>query len=119
MKAEQREGLEYEFGIVLDIIHDGHFATASKDRTGLFVDKDPKPITAETGRMLRDWLESGAEPAPEPTPDSLDYKDMIENAGTITELTSIWQMMTADEKEHYKPLFSEQKKLLTTANEAA
>lgn len=67
MKAEQRDGSEYEFTTVLDIVHDGHFATPSKDRTGLF-NGDPKPITAETGRMLLDWLSSGAEPPAEPAP---------------------------------------------------
>jgi len=58
MKAEQREGAEYEFTTVLDLVHDGHFATASKDRTGLFRG-DPQPITEQTGKMLRDWLNSG------------------------------------------------------------
>lgn len=61
MKTEQREGFEFEFTVVLDIIHDGHFATASKDRTGLFTDKDPKPITEDTGKQLRDWLNSGVD----------------------------------------------------------
>lgn len=66
MKAEQREGSEYEFTTVLDIVHDGHFAIASKDRTGLFADKDPHPITPETGEMLLSWLNSGAVEAPTP-----------------------------------------------------
>lgn len=61
MKAEQRDGSEYEFTTVLDIVHDGHFATPSKDRTGLF-NGDPKPITEATGRMLLDWLNSGEQP---------------------------------------------------------
>lgn len=60
MKTEQRDGFEYEFTTVLDIVHDGHFAVASKDRTGLFLG-DPKPISEETGRMLMVWLETGAE----------------------------------------------------------
>lgn len=60
MKTEQRDGFEYDFTIVLDIVHDGHFALASKDRTGLFMG-DPKPISEETGRILRAWLETGAE----------------------------------------------------------
>lgn len=60
MKAEQRDGLEYEFTTVLDIVHAGHFAMASKDRTGLFTG-DPAPITEETGKRLAAWLESGAE----------------------------------------------------------
>jgi hypothetical protein len=72
MKAEQRDGAEYEFTIVLDLVHDGHYATASKDRTGLFAG-DPKPITPATGRMLVDWLNSG-EPlkpnAPKPETDT-------------------------------------------------
>ena len=59
MKAETREGVEYEFTVCLDLIHDGHYATASKDRTGLF-GGDPKPVTVETGRRLADWLAGGA-----------------------------------------------------------
>lgn len=111
MKAEQRDGSEYEFGVVLDIIHDGHFATASKDRTGLFVDKDPKPITEETGKVLLNWLESGAEPTPEPV---IDYANMIEQASTVTELTSIWQMLNANEREQHKPALTKRKAFLTT-----
>lgn len=71
MKAEQRDGAEYEFTTVLDIVHDGHYALASKDRTGLFTDKDPKQITPETGKILLQWLAKGEEPAPavaEPEP---------------------------------------------------
>lgn len=59
MKAEQRDGSEYEFTTVLDLVHDGHFAVASKDRTGLFTNKDPKPLSPATGRELLTWLESG------------------------------------------------------------
>lgn len=63
MKLEARDGLEYEFTCVLDLIHDGHYATVSKDRTGLFTG-DPKPITPETGKRLAEWLAGGHEPAP-------------------------------------------------------
>jgi hypothetical protein len=65
MAPEQRDGIEYEFTTVLDIIHDGHLCTASKDRTGLFTDVDPFVITTETGEKLLQWLESG-EDAPTP-----------------------------------------------------
>jgi hypothetical protein len=50
---------------VLDLIHDGHYATVSKDRTGLFAG-DPKPITVETGKKLAAWLSDG-EPVKQPT----------------------------------------------------
>jgi len=58
MKLESRDGAEYEFTTCLDIVHDGHFAVASKDRTGIF-SADPKPITVETGKAFADWLAGG------------------------------------------------------------
>ena len=58
MKLEARDGLEFEFTCVLDLIHDGHYATVSKDRTGLFAG-DPKPITVETGKRIAEWLAGG------------------------------------------------------------
>lgn len=58
MKTEQRDGFEYEFTVVLDLVHDGHYATASKDRTGLFIG-DPKPLSEQTGADLLGWLETG------------------------------------------------------------
>lgn len=64
MKTEQRDGFEYEFTAVLDLVHEGHYAMATKDRTGLFVG-DPKPLSEATGLALRQWLESGADAAPE------------------------------------------------------
>lgn len=63
MKSEQRDGVEYEFTTVLDLSHEGHFAVASKDRTGVFRG-DPRPLSEETAQELLAWLESGAEPTP-------------------------------------------------------
>lgn len=67
MKAEQRDGFEYEMTVVLDLSHDGHYATATKDRTGLFMGRDPEVISEHTGLKLMEWLESGVipeDPAP-------------------------------------------------------
>jgi hypothetical protein len=61
MKTEQRDGIEYEFTVVLDLIHAGHYANASKDRTGLFAGGEPAPIDAYTGARLLAWLETGTE----------------------------------------------------------
>lgn len=69
MKAEQRDGFEYEMTVVMDLSHDGHYATATKDRTGLLMGRDPSVISEATGRALLDWLEHGeALPEPEPAP---------------------------------------------------
>jgi hypothetical protein len=53
----QRQGLEFEFTVVMDLSIEGHVATASKDRTGLF---DNTRLTPDphTGRKLLEWLES-------------------------------------------------------------
>jgi hypothetical protein len=57
----QRDGVEYEFTLVLDVA-ENHTARASKDRTSLF-DGWCDRISAATGRTLRQWLDSGTEPA--------------------------------------------------------
>jgi len=61
----QRDGLEYEFTVVLDLAIDGHVASVSKDRTGLLDGQFFTP-TPDTGRVLRDWLESGASESQQP-----------------------------------------------------
>lgn len=60
MKSEQRDGTDYEFTVVLDLTHDGHTATASKDRTKLF--DQPELISEDTGKRLLAWLNSGLNP---------------------------------------------------------
>ena len=61
LKDIQREGFEYELTLNLNLDRDTHMAMASKDRTELFIDKDPFLITEETGKTLKDWSESGKE----------------------------------------------------------
>mgnify|MGYP000892636027 CR=1 FL=1 len=57
LKPEQREGIEYEFTLTLDLAVDGHVATASKDRTDLFMGTHFVP-GEETGRQLIGWFNS-------------------------------------------------------------
>lgn len=58
----QREGLEYEFTLVMDLSVEGHVATATKDRTRLFDGLHFIPGAA-TGESLAQWLEGDAEAA--------------------------------------------------------
>jgi hypothetical protein len=58
LKEITREGFEYELTLNLNI-EINHHATASKDRTGLFIDKPEFVITPETGKLLIDWCNSG------------------------------------------------------------
>lgn len=58
LKAVQRDGIDYEFTLVFEI-DIKHFATSSKDRTGLFIKKPEFMITEETGKKILDWCNMG------------------------------------------------------------
>ena len=64
LKGIQRDGLDFEFTIVLDI-DIKHNAVASKDRTGLFMDNPEFVITEQTGRIIKEWCNQGDDDAPE------------------------------------------------------
>jgi hypothetical protein len=67
MAPVQREGMDYEFTVVLDLSQE-HVATATKDRTSLFDGQHFTP-SEETGKQLLEWLNKGAAvPAPAPKP---------------------------------------------------
>lgn len=63
MAPIQRDGLEYEFTVVLDLDNKKHIAEAGKDRTGLF-DGNVFVPDESTGQALMEWLESGKEVVP-------------------------------------------------------
>ena len=60
LRGVTREGMDYEFTIMfdLDIKHNG---IASKDRTGLFMDKPPFVISQATGKRILKWADAGVE----------------------------------------------------------
>ncbi len=64
LKSIQREGTDYEFGIVFDIEVEQHTAIASKDRTGVFTGAIPFRISAETGKALVQWAKEGKRTSP-------------------------------------------------------
>ncbi|MBY4947040.1 ATP-binding protein [Cupriavidus respiraculi] len=128
MKTEQRDGFEYEFTVVLDIVHDGHYAVASKDRTGLFRG-DAKPISEDTGKALVGWLESGAEvkePTHEPQPAGVYMDDAmltLRECADIPSLqsafASLWKAATPDQKAELKAAYDTRKTELEPQKEAA
>jgi len=61
LKAIQRDGIDYELTLVFEIDRQ-HQCRVSKDRTGLFIDKnefDGFIITEHTGKLIRDWTVQG------------------------------------------------------------
>lgn len=108
LKTEQRDGFEYEFTAVLDIVHDGHWATASKDRTGLF--SAPHVISEDTGKRLLNWLESGAD-------QKGVFLQSIQSSETIDSLKSnfgaAWKMSEEIDKPELKAAYDKRTNELT------
>lgn len=109
-KEIQREGFEYELTINLNVIREGHYANASKDRTGLFIDRDPFVITEETGKELIEWNRSGAVIVQPPTAEELfeKFKTLLEECMTLEELKTCYLEVVANKstlgESYYKSL---------------
>jgi len=82
LKGVTREGLDYEFTLVfeLDLKHQ---ATATKDRTGLFMDKPSFMISPDTGQLILNWCRSGKTLA--------DIKVDITQVTTVDQLRDIFR----------------------------
>lgn len=65
LKTNQREGTDYEFGVVFDI-EINHHASSSKDRTGLFAERREFKLTPAIGKELMDWANGGQPVAEKP-----------------------------------------------------
>ena len=90
LKAIQRNDLDYEFTLVFDI-DIKHYATSSKDRTGLFVDRPEFVITDKTGKRIKDWCNSG---------ESLQgVKDEIKACLTLEQLRVIYTKNISNKEE--------------------
>lgn len=57
-KEITREGFEYELTVNFELVNDKHLAVASKDRTGLFMNKPEFIISSGTGKLLKKWCDS-------------------------------------------------------------
>ena len=102
LKSEQRDGTDYEFTVVLDVTHDGHYAVASKDRTRLF--QHPEVITPETGRKLLAWLNDGRsqeQQAKDATDDAISKIPLVE---TMHELQSVYAAAYRQAQEYPETL---------------
>lgn len=90
-KEITREGFEYELTVNFELINDKHLAKASKDRTGLFMDKPELVITKGVGRKLIEWCNQGL---------SIEQaKKEISECTTIEGLRHLYQKYLALKKE--------------------
>jgi hypothetical protein len=86
----QREGMEYEFTLLLDLTVDGHLATAAKDRTSLFDGQHFTPAV-ETGVRLREWLDSGFDPVEASRALLVDLKAQADAIDNVPHLENWWR----------------------------
>ncbi len=82
LKEITREGFEYELTINLEL-DIRHNATASKDRTGLFMGKPAFVPNVDTGKLILNWCNEGIE-AP-------NIEQRINECKTIKELLQLFQ----------------------------
>lgn len=83
MKSITREGMEYEFTLAFELDMK-HNATATKDRTFLFMDKPEFKISTATGKAILEWCQSGKETSLE------EVNDRINDCKTLQELLNIY-----------------------------
>lgn len=99
-KEITRDGFEYELTINFELVNENHLAKASKDRTGLFMNKPEFLINSQTGKMILDWCNAGiAETASvatslQPNLETIEITKLISKIGgcnTLTELLALYK----------------------------
>lgn len=100
LKAITRDGMDYEFTVVLDL-DIKHNAVASKDRTGLFMDKPEFRITPATGEAILSWCNQVEEV----------IQRRINKCASIGELLKLYEQSPAEHKA-CMPLFAKKKEQL-------
>jgi len=88
LKEVTREGFEYELTVNFNL-DEKHNCTASKDRTGMFMDAPVFKITEQTGQQLAAWCNDGVI---EPSLEEKAAKAVADFAAckTIVEVTTLW-----------------------------
>ena len=82
LKGITREGMDYEFTIVFDL-DIKHNATASKDRTEIFMDKPPIILSDKIGIQIKSWCAEGK---------TLDEViELIKEAQTVEDIRRIYK----------------------------
>lgn len=87
LKAVTREGWEYDLTVVFDLDMKQQ-AITSKDRTNLFMNKPQFTPSPDTGKLIKQWCESGVN-APAINLVSEAIADLY-SAATIKELQAVW-----------------------------
>lgn len=94
LKDIQREGFEYEMTLMFNIDRDWHLAIASKDRTNLFIDKDPFIITQDIWEEIKKWNLSWEKAKSKEEISSELFTEYFEKLQTCSDLDSLKEVFT-------------------------
>ena len=111
LKGVSREGIDYEFTLVFDI-DIKHNANATKDRTGIFMDKPEFKISSAIGEQIFSWCQQGTTISPEDI-----LSEQIELCKTYDELKALYVNNPAFQAP-LGQLFSKRKKELEQSRSA-
>ncbi|HKR03497.1 MAG TPA: AAA family ATPase [Bacteroidia bacterium] len=113
MAPIQREGVDYEFTIHFDL-NLNHYATAMKDRSGLFASGGFVP-SEKTGQNILQWCESGLDVKAEVVTaiDKLAKCDSVEDLTLLKETLPIYVIENADFIKAAKERYNQVKNLKT------
>lgn len=103
LKEVTREGWEYELTINLEL-ELNHYATASKDRTGLFMGKPAFVPSEETGRQIAAWCNEGIEP--------LNIAQRVGECKSMAELLALFQSTNINNEDTLQIFKSRKEDLL-------
>lgn len=110
MEDEIRSGFDYEMTLAFNIVNDKHMAEAAKDRTRLFAGKQEFVITEDTGKLIKQWCESGVAPV-DPMAEAI--ASMLV-ATTLDEVKQTWSKFNQFQKRpEFEAAKEQMKKKLT------
>lgn len=107
LKGVTRDGMDYEFTILFDL-DIKHNANATKDRTGLFMDKPEVKLTKEVGQLILDWCIQG-----KATEFDDSFTDRINACETPQELNRLYILNPEFQQSHLNQFVKRKKELQT------
>ena len=112
LKGVTRDGMDYEFTVVLEM-DIKHNASASKDRTGLFVDRTDFRITVETGKEILCWCNL---PETQSSSNLPSLQVTIDNCASIEELIHLYKTLSPQDAEDYQSAFTQKRRELDSSH---
>jgi AAA domain len=116
LKGVMRDSTDYEFTLVFDL-DVKHYATASKDRTSLFMDVPAFQISQETGKMLAVWCSQGKAPVKDREDTFAQTDSLLEQiyaCQDVDTLKELYMSLNTTIQKEYNADFSTRKSQLST-----